>query len=179
MFSLSKQCLERSETIRFLDDFIPRDDENQFVQQSYSSQPNHYSSLLREERKEQFDPFEEKKKQLEIQNQLLKPRMSQSPNDVKQKKNEKTKKIFFFFLKLKSMRKYLENVAIQNFQDEIKDETIYEEIRNSKRLRYQETQNYLKNLKLDWKNFKWKRKDKWSDFIDENFNYHKMNMVRS
>ena len=77
------------------------------------------------------------------------------------------------------MRKYLENVAIQNFQDEIKDETIYEEIRNSKKLRYQETQNYLKNLKLDWKNFKWKRKDKWSDFIDENFNYHKMNMVRN
>ena len=100
LFSLSKQCLERSETIRFLDDFIPRDDENQFVQQSYSSQPNHYSSLLREERKEQFDPFEEKKKQLEIQNQLLKSRMSQSPNDVKQKKNETKKIFFFFFLKV-------------------------------------------------------------------------------
>eukprot|EP01080_Neovahlkampfia_damariscottae_P005979 gene5979-9978_t len=157
LFSLSKQCTERAETIRFSDNFLPETPEEEIIQQSYSSQPNYFSGLLRE-RKQEYDAFEEKKKQLDYQNQQLKSKMTQNPND------------------LKSMRKYLENVAIKNLQDEIKDETIYEEIKKSKRQRYEETQNYLKNLKLDWKNFKWKRKDKWSDFIDENFSYHKMNI---
>jgi hypothetical protein len=75
------------------------------------------------------------------------------------------------------MRQYLENLAIKNYQDEIKDENRFQEIKENKKKRSEETQKYLKNLQTDWKTFKWKRKDKWSDFIDENFNYHLMNVV--
>jgi hypothetical protein len=75
LFSLSKQCLERSETIRFSEHFTEKESfsipKEQIIQPTTFKKPN----------EDNYDPYEEKKKQLDFQNEKLKVKMSQN-NDV-------------------------------------------------------------------------------------------------
>jgi hypothetical protein len=76
LFSLSKQCLERSETIRFSEHFTEK--ESFSIPKEQIIQP---TTSFKKQNEDKYDPYEEKKKQLDFQNEKLKLKMSQN-NDV-------------------------------------------------------------------------------------------------